>query len=81
MSITNERLAEIKAFKNMDFSDCPPLTEEQMKGFRPSHLRNKANRKVAKVPVSARVDADIVGWLRNSGITQSSRLEGLAVLP
>jgi len=30
--------AKIKAFKNTDFTDCPPLTEEQMKEFKPSHL-------------------------------------------
>jgi hypothetical protein len=32
MSITKERLKEIKAFKNTDFSDCPPLTEEGIVG-------------------------------------------------
>jgi len=37
--------AEIKAFKNMDFTDCPPLTDEQMKEFKPSHLRNMVNYK------------------------------------
>jgi hypothetical protein len=40
--------AEIKAFKNTDFSDCPVLTEEQMKEFKPSHLRNMKNYKPIK---------------------------------
>ena len=31
--------AEIKAFKNTDFSDCPVLTEEQLAQMKPSHLR------------------------------------------
>ena len=39
MNITKERLEEIKAFKTTDFSDSPILTEEQMKEFKPSHLR------------------------------------------
>jgi hypothetical protein len=39
MNITKKRLAEIKAFKNKDFTDCPVLTEEQLAQFKPSHLR------------------------------------------
>ena len=37
--------ARIKAFNNTDFSDCPILTEEQMKELKPSHYRKKANNK------------------------------------
>jgi len=40
--------AKIKTFKNTDFSDCPILTEEQIKEFKPSHLRNMANYKPIK---------------------------------
>jgi hypothetical protein len=29
--------AEIKAFKNTDFSDCPEMTDEQLAQLRPSH--------------------------------------------
>jgi hypothetical protein len=39
MSITEERQAEIDAFTNTDFSDCPVLTQEQMEQFVPSHYR------------------------------------------
>jgi hypothetical protein len=46
--------AEIKAFHNTDFSDCPPLTEEQLKEFKPSHLRNMANYKPIKKTVNVR---------------------------
>jgi hypothetical protein len=31
--------AEIKAFKNTDFSDCPELTDEQLARLKPSHYR------------------------------------------
>jgi hypothetical protein len=42
--IDKARIAvEIKAFHNTDFSDCLPLNEEQLKEFKPSHLRNMAN--------------------------------------
>ena len=39
MPITKERLEEIIAFKNTDFSDCPELTDEQLAQMKPSHLR------------------------------------------
>ena len=31
--------AEIKAFKNTDFTDCPEMTDEQLAQLRPSHYR------------------------------------------
>ncbi|GHS95466.1 hypothetical protein FACS1894139_16940 [Planctomycetales bacterium] len=42
MPITAPRLAEIKAFKNVDFSDCPPLTGEQAARLRSSRHRERA---------------------------------------
>ena len=36
--------AEIKAFKNTDFSDCPELTDEQLAQMKPSHLRKSINK-------------------------------------
>jgi hypothetical protein len=36
-TLTPERIAEIKAFKNTDFSDCPILTGEELKKIRPRH--------------------------------------------
>ena len=46
--VTKERLEEIKAFVNTDFSDCPELTDEQLAQMKPSHLRNMANDKPIK---------------------------------
>ena len=46
MTITEKAriAAEIKAFKNTDFSDCPELTDEQLAQLKPSHYRKvKAN--------------------------------------
>ena len=39
-TLSSERIAEIKAFKNVDFSDCPVLTEEELKKMRPRHPEN-----------------------------------------
>jgi hypothetical protein len=38
--LTPERIAEIKAFKDVDISDCPELTEEELKKLRPRHPEN-----------------------------------------
>jgi hypothetical protein len=36
-TLSPERIAEIKAFKNTDFSDCPIMTEEELRKLRPRH--------------------------------------------
>jgi uncharacterized protein (DUF4415 family) len=74
MPITKKRLEEIKAFKNTDFSDCPVLTEEQMREFKPSHLRNMANYKPIKKTVNVRLDADIIEWLQSAGKGYQTRM-------
>ena len=40
--------AEIKAFNNTDFSDCPELTDEQLAQMKPSHYRKMANNNTIK---------------------------------
>jgi uncharacterized protein (DUF4415 family) len=74
MPITKKRLEEIKAFNNTDFSDCPVLTEEQMKEFKPSHLRNMANYKPIKKTVNVRLDADVIEWLQSAGKGYQTRM-------
>ncbi|GMO44655.1 MAG: hypothetical protein Ta2B_25670 [Termitinemataceae bacterium] len=54
MTITAERLEEIMSFKNTDFSDCPELTDEQIKQLRPSHYRPQ-NRIKMQVPQTEEV--------------------------
>ncbi|MDR2900368.1 MAG: hypothetical protein LBV20_02450 [Treponema sp.] len=36
-TLSAERIAEIKSFKNIDFSDCPIMTEEELDKLRPRH--------------------------------------------
>jgi len=69
--------AKIKAFKNTDFSDCPVLTEEQMKEFKPSHLRNMANYKPIKKTVNVRLDADVIEWLQSAGKGYQTRMNAI----
>ena len=91
MPITKKRLKEIKAFKNTDFSepsaklpgsegsplDSPILTEEQMKEFEPSHLRNMANYKPIKKTVNVRLDADVIEWLQSAGKGYQTRMNAI----
>ena len=77
MTITKKRLEEIKIFKNKDFSDSPILTEEQMKEFRPSHLRNMANYKPIKKTVNVRLDADVIEWLQTEGRGYQTRMNNI----
>jgi uncharacterized protein (DUF4415 family) len=74
MSITDKRLAEIKAFKNTDFSDTPELTDEQLKQLKPSHYRNMANYKPIKKTVNVRLDADVIEWLKSGGAGYQTRM-------
>ena len=79
MPITKERLEEIKAFKNTDFSDCPELTDEQLAQLRPSHLRkvNLANYKPIKKTVNVRLDADVIEWLQSAGRGYQTRMNSI----
>jgi len=70
-------VAEIKAFKVTDFSDAPILTEEQMKEFKPSHLRNMANYKPIKKTVNVRLDAYVIEWLQSAGRGYQTRMNAI----
>jgi uncharacterized protein (DUF4415 family) len=75
MSITKERLKEIKEFRNTDFSDCPVLTEEQLAQFKPSHLRGMY--KPVKKTVNVRLDADVIEWLKSGGEGYQTRMNAI----
>jgi len=77
MPISKKRLEEIKAFKNTDYSDCPPLTEEQLAQMKPSHYRNMANYKPIKKTVNVRLDADIIEWLQSAGRGYQTRMNAI----
>ena len=76
MNITEKAriAAEIKAFKNTDFSDCPELTDEQLAQLRPSRFRNMANYRPIKKTVNVRLDADIIEWLQSAGKGYQTRM-------
>jgi uncharacterized protein (DUF4415 family) len=77
MPITKKRLAEIKAFKNTDFTDCPPLTREELEQLQPSHYRNMENYKPIKKSINVRLDADVIEWLKSAGAGYQTRINAI----
>jgi uncharacterized protein (DUF4415 family) len=75
--LSAQRIAEIKAFQDTDFSDGPIITEEQMKQFKPSHLRNSELYRPMKKDIHVRLDADIIEWLKHSGKGYQTRLNAI----
>lgn len=69
--LTTQRIAEIKAFKNTDFSDCPEMTDEDWQRARPAYT------KIPKVDVHVRLDADILSWLKSPGKGYQARLNAV----
>ncbi|GHV86908.1 hypothetical protein AGMMS50255_2040 [Spirochaetia bacterium] len=74
--------AEIKAFKNTDFSDCPELTAEQLAQLKPSHYRpqnrpNMENFRPIKKAVYVRLDADVIEWLKSDGDGYQTRMNSI----
>ena len=73
-TLSPERIAEIKAFKNTDFSDCPIMTEEELKTLRPRHPEHFKPKKQA---VHIRLDADVLAWFKGYGKGYQSRINAI----
>ena len=52
---------------NIDYSDIPPLTDEQLAQF----------RRAPKVLVAARLDREVYDWLKQYGEGYSTRINGI----
>jgi uncharacterized protein (DUF4415 family) len=75
--LTKEQLANLEALSNrpdseIDFSDIPELTEEQMKNA----VRGRFYRPI-KRQITARVDADVLDWLKQQGKGYQSRINAI----
>jgi uncharacterized protein (DUF4415 family) len=66
--LSKKRIAEIKAFKNRDFSDNPEWTAEDWKKARPAYI------KILRTDVHTKIDADILEWLKSDGRGYQARL-------
>ena len=72
--LSPKRIAEIKAFKDVDISDCPELTDEELKKLRPRHPEYFKPKKQA---VQIRLDADVLAWFRGYGKGYQSRINAV----
>jgi uncharacterized protein (DUF4415 family) len=66
--LSKKRAAEIKAFKNKDFSDNPEWTNEDWKKARPAYT------KIPKTDIHTKIDTDILTWLKCEGKGYQARL-------
>ena len=73
-TLSPERIAEITAFKNTDFLDCPILTYEELKKLRPRHPEYFKPKKQA---VQIRLDADVLAWFKGYGKGSQSRINSV----
>jgi len=73
-NLSPKRIAEIKAFKNADFSDCPILSKEELKKLRPRHPEYFKPKKQA---VQIRLDADVLAWFKGYGKGYQSRINSV----
>ena len=65
-----KRLAK-KPDSEIDFSDIPPLTDEQLAQMVPFRLRSKTTL------ISFRVQNDVLAWLRSNGPGHLSRINAI----
>ena len=73
-TLSPERIAEIKAFKNTNFIDCPILTEEELKKMKP---RSPEYFKPKKQAVQIRLDADVLAWFKGYGKGYQSKINSV----
>jgi uncharacterized protein (DUF4415 family) len=59
--LSDKRIAEIKAFNGVDFSDSPELTAADWRKARPAYT------KISKTGIHTKIDDDILDWLKRDG--------------
>ena len=68
-----ERLKKMRD-KDIDVSDMPALTQEQLARFVPAKLLNRSLYRPVKVPVKMNYDADVLEWFRSFGKGYQTRM-------
>jgi uncharacterized protein (DUF4415 family) len=75
--MTTERLAELEALAarpdfEIDLSDIPEVTEERWRNAERGHFYRPVKRQI-----TARVDADVLEWLKSEGKGYQSRINAI----
>ena len=75
-SLDKERIEKLKKMqdKDIDFSDMPALTQEQLAKFVPAKLLNRSLYRPVKIPVKINYDADVLEWFRSFGKGYQTRM-------
>jgi uncharacterized protein (DUF4415 family) len=74
--LDEERIKRLKQMqdKDIDVSDMPALTQEQLARFVPAKLLNRSLYRPVKVPVKINYDADVLEWFRSFGKGYQTRM-------
>ncbi len=75
--LTEADIASLKALaarpdSEIDFSDIPELTDEEWKKAERGHFYRPVKRQI-----TARVDADVLAWLKSQGKGYQSRINAI----
>ncbi|MDR2471322.1 MAG: BrnA antitoxin family protein [Treponema sp.] len=74
--VTAKRLEEIKRFPVVYDNDSPKLTKEQLVRLQPKHPEYWRVEPV-KVPLSIKVDADVLAWFKTGGKGYQTRINAV----
>ena len=74
--LDEQRFEKIKKLqdKDIDVSDMPALTQEQLARFVPAKLLNRSLYRPVKIPVKINYDADVLEWFRSFGKGYQTRI-------
>jgi uncharacterized protein (DUF4415 family) len=74
--LDEERIKKLKEMqdRDIDFSDMPALTQEQLARFVPAKLLNRSLYRPVKIPVKVNYDADVLEWFRSFGKRYQTRM-------
>ena len=74
--LDEERIKNLKKMqdKDIDVSDMPALTQEQLARFVPAKLLNRSLYRPVKIPVKINYDADVLEWFRSFGKGYQTRM-------
>ena len=61
----------------IDTSDMPPLSAEQLARFVPAKLLNRSLYRPVKVPVKINYDADVLEWFKSFGKGYQTRMNAV----
>jgi len=75
--LTEAQIANLKALaarpdSEIDFSDIPEMTDEEWKNAERGHFYRPVKRQI-----TARVDADVLEWLKGQGKGYQSRMNAI----